>query len=178
MTNDPDLAKAVNRNVFPGSQGGPLMHIIAAKAVAFGEALRPEFKTYCAQIVKNAKALAAALQQRGYRLVSGGTDNHLMLIDLRARDAALTGSDAEKSLEAAGIIANKNGIPNDPRPPKVTSGLRLGTPALTTRGLKENDIAKVADFLDRAIVSKSDSAALAKIRQEVAEFCKAFPMPH
>jgi glycine hydroxymethyltransferase len=178
MTNDPDLAKAVNRSVFPGSQGGPLMHIVAAKAVAFGEALRPEFKTYCAQIVKNAKALAAALQQRGYRLVSGGTDNHLMLIDLRARDAALTGSDAEKSLEAAGIIANKNGIPNDPRPPKVTSGLRLGTPALTTRGLKENDIAKVADFLDRAIVSKSDSAALAKIRQEVAEFCKAFPMPH
>jgi glycine hydroxymethyltransferase len=178
MTNDPDLAKAINRSVFPGSQGGPLMHIIAAKAVAFGEALRPEFKTYCGQIVKNAKALAAALQQRGYRLVSGGTDNHLMLIDLRARDAALTGSDAEKSLEAAGIIANKNGVPNDPRPPKVTSGLRLGTPALTTRGLKENDIVKVADFLDRAIVSKSDSAALAKIRQEVAEFCKAFPMPH
>ncbi|MGA2440982.1 MAG: serine hydroxymethyltransferase [Tepidisphaeraceae bacterium] len=178
MSNDPDLAKSVNRSVFPGSQGGPLMHIIAAKAVAFGEALRPEFKTYCAQIVKNAKALAAALQKHGYRLVSGGTDNHLMLIDLRARDAALTGSDAEKSLEAAGIIANKNGVPNDPRPPKVTSGLRLGTPALTTRGLKENDIAKVADFLDRAIVSKSDSAALAKIRQEVAEFCKAFPMPH
>ena len=178
MTNDPDLAKAINRSVFPGSQGGPLMHIIAAKAVAFGEALRPEFKTYCGQIVKNAKALAAALQKHGYRLVSGGTDNHLMLIDLRARDAALTGSDAEKSLEAAGIIANKNGVPNDPRPPKVTSGLRLGTPALTTRGLKENDIAKVADFLDRAIVSKSDSAALAKIRQEVAEFCKAFPMPH
>jgi len=178
MTNEPELAKAINRSVFPGSQGGPLMHIIAAKAVAFGEALRPEFKTYCGQIVKNAKALAAALQQRGYRLVSGGTDNHLMLIDLRARDAALTGSDAEKSLEAAGIIANKNGVPNDPRPPKVTSGLRLGTPALTTRGLKENDIAKVADFLDRAIVSKSDSAALAKIRQEVAEFCKAFPMPH
>jgi glycine hydroxymethyltransferase len=178
MTNDPELAKAVNRSVFPGSQGGPLMHIIAAKAVAFGEALRPDFKTYCIQIVKNAKALATALQKRGYRLVSGGTDNHLMLIDLRARDAALTGSDAEKSLEAAGIIANKNGIPNDPRPPKVTSGLRLGTPALTTRGLKESDIAKVANFLDRAIVSKSDSAALAKIRQEVAEFCKAFPMPH
>ncbi|MGD0390918.1 MAG: serine hydroxymethyltransferase, partial [Tepidisphaeraceae bacterium] len=178
LTNDPDLAKAINRSVFPGSQGGPLMHIIAAKAVAFGEALRPEFKTYCGQIVKNAKALAAALQKHGYRLVSGGTDNHLMLIDLRARDAALTGSDAEKSLEAAGIIANKNGVPNDPRPPKVTSGLRLGTPALTTRGLKEADIAKVADFLDRAIVSKSDSAALAKIRQEVAEFCKAFPMPH
>lgn len=178
MTNDPELAKAINRSVFPGSQGGPLMHIIAAKAVAFGEALRPEFKTYCGQIVKNAKALAAGLQQRGYRLVSGGTDNHLMLVDLRARDRALTGSDAEKALEAAGIIANKNGVPNDPRPPKVTSGLRLGTPALTTRGLKENDIAKVADFFDRALTSKDDSAALAKIRQEVAQFCKAFPMPH
>jgi glycine hydroxymethyltransferase len=178
LTNDPELAKAINRSVFPGTQGGPLMHIIAAKAVAFGEALRPEFKTYCGQIVKNAKAFAAALQQRGYRLVSGGTDNHLMLIDLRARDESLTGSDAEKSLEAAGIIANKNGIPNDPRPPKVTSGLRLGTPALTTRGLKEADFSTVADFLDRAIVSKADSAALEKIRLEVAEFCKKFPMPH
>jgi len=177
LTNDAELAKAINRSVFPGSQGGPLMHIIAAKAVAFGEALRPEFKTYAAQIVKNAKALAAALQQRGYRIVSGGTDNHLMLIDLRAKSESLTGSDAEKSLEAAGIIANKNGIPNDPRPPKITSGLRLGTPALTTRGLKEPDIAPVADFVDRAIVSKSDTAALAKIRQEVAEFCKKFPMP-
>jgi len=177
LTNDAELAKAINRSVFPGSQGGPLMHIIAAKAVAFGEALRPEFKTYAAQIVKNAKALAAALQQRGYRIVSGGTDNHLMLIDLRAKSESLTGSDAEKSLEAAGIIANKNGIPNDPRPPKITSGLRLGTPALTTRGLKEPDIAPVADFIDRAIVSKSDTAALAKIRQEVAEFCKKFPMP-
>jgi glycine hydroxymethyltransferase len=178
MTNDPELAKAINRSVFPGSQGGPLMHIIAAKAVAFGEALGPEFKTYCGQIVKNAKALAAALQQRGYRLVSGGTDNHLMLIDLRARNESLTGSDAEKSLEAAGIIANKNGVPNDTRPPKITSGLRLGTPALTTRGLKEADLAKVADFVDRAILSKDDSAALGKIRQEVAEFCKGFPMPH
>ncbi|HEX4055469.1 MAG TPA: serine hydroxymethyltransferase [Tepidisphaeraceae bacterium] len=178
MTNDPELAKAINRSVFPGSQGGPLMHIIAAKAVAFGEALRPEFKTYCGQIVKNAKALAAGLQQRGYRLVSGGTDNHLMLVDLRARNQALTGSDAEKALEAAGIIANKNGVPNDPRPPKITSGLRLGTPALTTRGLKENDIAKVADFFDRAIVGKDDPAALAKIRQEVAQFCKGFPLPH
>jgi glycine hydroxymethyltransferase len=146
--------------------------------VAFGEALRPEFKTYCGQIVKNAKALAEALKQRGYRLVSGGTDNHLMLIDLRARNESLTGSDAEKSLEAAGIIANKNGVPNDPRPPKITSGLRLGTPALTTRGLKEADIVKVADFVDRAILSKDDSAAIAKIRREVAEFCKGFPMPH
>jgi glycine hydroxymethyltransferase len=178
LTNDEELAKSINRSVFPGSQGGPLMHIIAAKAVAFGEALRPDFKTYATQIIKNAKALATALQQRGYRLVSGGTDNHLMLVDLRARNESFTGADAEKALEAAGIITNKNGIPNDPRPPKVTSGLRLGTPALTTRGLKESDLIKVADFLDRAILAKDDPAQLAKIRTEVADFCKAFPMPH
>jgi glycine hydroxymethyltransferase len=178
LTNDEELAKSINRSVFPGSQGGPLMHIIAAKAVAFGEDLRPEFKTYCAQIVKNAKALAAALQQRGYRLVSGGTDNHLMLIDLRPRSADLTGVDAAHTLEAAGIIANHNAIPNDPRPPRVTSGLRLGTPALTTRGLKENDIAQVADFLDRALLARDNPSTLGKIREEVAEFCKRFPMPH
>jgi glycine hydroxymethyltransferase len=178
LTNDAELAKAVNRSVFPGSQGGPLMHIVAAKAVAFGEVLKPEFKTYSQQIVKNARALAAALQAKGFRLQSGGTDNHLMLVDLRARNAAYTGADAEKALEAAGIIANKNAIHNDPRPPKVTSGIRLGTPALTTRGLKERDMTTVADFIDRAIASKDDAAAVAKIRAEVAEFCKGFPMPH
>jgi glycine hydroxymethyltransferase len=178
LTNDEEMAKAINRNVFPGTQGGPLMHIIAAKAVAFGEALKPEFKTYCGQIVKNAKALAAALQNKGYRLTSGGTDNHLMLVDLRARQESLTGADAEKALEAAGIIANKNGIPFDPRPPKVTSGLRLGTPAVTTRGLKEGDVGVVADFLDRAILAKDDEGKLSQIRAEVAEFCKKFPMPH
>jgi glycine hydroxymethyltransferase len=124
LTNDDDLNKAINRSVFPGTQGGPLMHIIAAKAVAFGENLKPEFKQYAGQIVKNAKALATALTAKGYRLVSGGTDNHLMLVDLRARSADLTGADVEKALEAAGIISNKNGIPNDPRPPTVTSGLR------------------------------------------------------
>src|SRR5207237_1635917 len=139
LTNDEQLNKDIHRSVFPGSQGGPLMHSLAAQAVAFGEDLKPEFKQYAQQVVKNAKALAAALQQAGYRLQSGGTDNHLMLVDLRARSADLTGSDAEKALEAAGIIANKNGIPNDPRPPKVTSGIRLGTPATTTRGLKETD---------------------------------------
>jgi glycine hydroxymethyltransferase len=178
LTNDDELNKNINRSVFPGSQGGPLMHIIAAKAVAFGEDLRPEFKTYSRQIVKNAKALADALTARKYRLVSGGTDNHLMLVDLRARDAELTGSETEKALEAAGIISNKNGIPNDPRPPMVTSGLRLGTPAITTRGLKENDMTTVADFIDRAVAARTDSGALAKIRGEVAEFCKRFPMPH
>jgi glycine hydroxymethyltransferase len=178
LCNDEELAKAINRSVFPGSQGGPLMHIIAAKAVAFGEDLKPEFKTYSEQIVKNARALAIALAAKGYRLVSGGTDNHLMLVDLRPRSANLTGAEAEKALEAAGIIANKNGIPNDPRPPVQTSGVRLGTPATTTRGLEENDMATVADFLDRALGSKDDASTLAKIRGEVAEFCKAFPMPH
>src|SRR5947207_11579782 len=122
------------------------MHIIAAKAVAFGEAVRPEFKAYAQQIVKNARALAAALQKKGYRLQSGGTDNHLMLVDLRTRNADFTGADAEKALELAGIITNKNAILNDPRPPKITSGLRLGTPAVTTRGLKEKDLETVAEF--------------------------------
>jgi glycine hydroxymethyltransferase len=178
MTNDDELAKAINRSVFPGSQGGPLMHIIAAKAVAFGEALRPEFKTYAQQIVKNAKALADALMKKGYRLQSGGTDNHLMLVDLRARNEAYTGADAEKALEQAGIIANKNAIYNDPRPPKITSGIRLGTPALTTRGLKEAEMATVADFIDRARAAKDDAATLAKIRAEVADFAARFPMPH
>jgi glycine hydroxymethyltransferase len=178
MTNDDDLIKAINRSVFPGSQGGPLMHIIAAKAVAFGEDLRPEFKTYARQIIKNAQSLATSLTQKGYRLVSGGTDNHLMLVDLRARDEQLTGADGEKALEAAGIISNKNGIPNDPRPPKVTSGIRLGTPALTTRGLKESDMATVAGFIDRALIGREDAAALIKLRSEVAEFAGKFPMPH
>src|SRR5439155_6407773 len=178
LTNDEELNKALNRSVFPGSQGGPLMHIVAAKAVAFGEALRPEFKGYAQQIVKNAKALADALAKRGYRLQSGGTDNHLMLVDLRARNAAFTGADAEKALEAAGMITNKNAIYNDPRPPKVTSGLRLGTPAITTRGLKENDMQAVADFLDRAMLGKDDPQTLAKIKSEVADFCRKFPLFH
>jgi glycine hydroxymethyltransferase len=178
VTNDEELAKKINTRVFPGTQGGPLMHIIAAKAVAFGEDLQPEFKTYAGQIVKNAKSLANALVKKGYRLQSGGTDNHLMLVDLRARNADFTGADAEKALEAAGIICNKNAILNDPRPPKVTSGVRLGTPALTTRGLKELDLETVADFIDRALLSKDDAAGLAKIRGKVAEFCKKFPMPH
>jgi glycine hydroxymethyltransferase len=178
LTNDDELAKAINRAVFPGGQGGPLMHIIAAKAVAFGEDLKPEFKTYAHQIVKNAKALADGLMSKGYRLVSGGTDNHLMLVDLRAVNADLTGIEVAQALEKAGIISNYNGVPNDPRPPRVTSGIRLGTPALTTRGLKENDMKQVADFIDRAVKSKSDEAALAKIRDEVKSFASKFPMPH
>jgi glycine hydroxymethyltransferase len=178
LTNDDDLAKAINRSVFPGTQGGPLMHIIAAKAVAFGEDLKPEFKTYSQQVVKNAKALANGLIAKGYRIVSGGTDNHLMLVDLRPISTELTGIEVAVALEKAGMIANYNGVPNDPRPPRVTSGIRLGTPALTTRGLKEKDIEQVATFIDRAVKNKSDDAKLAEIRREVAEFCKRFPMPH
>lgn len=154
------------------------MHIIAAKALAFGEALQPSFKTYCQQVVKNAQALAADLQSRGYRLCSGGTDNHLMLVDLRPRDAELTGADAEKWLETAGIICNKNGIPNDPRSPVLTSGLRLGTPALTTRGLGEGDMKRVGEWLDRVMGSKGDAATCAKVREEIRGFCQAFPLPH
>jgi glycine hydroxymethyltransferase len=178
LTNDPEIAQKIDKAVFPGMQGGPLMHIIAAKAVAFGEDLKPEFKTYAQQIVKNAKALAAALQSHGYRIVSGGTDNHLMLVDLRAKNENFTGADAAVALEKAGIITNFNGIPKDPRPARQTSGIRLGTPALTTRGLKEADMKTVASFIDRALLAKDDAAALTKIREEVATFTTRFPMPH
>ena len=178
LTNDEVLAKQINRAVFPGLQGGPLMHVIAAKAVAFGEALRPEFQTYIKQVVLNAKALAAALTKRGYRLVSGGTDNHLMLVDLRPVNPDLTGIVVATVLEKAGIIANCNGIPNDPRPPRITSGIRLGTPAITTRGLKEADMETVADFIHRAVLSRNDEAGLAGIACEVAALCARFPMPH
>jgi glycine hydroxymethyltransferase len=178
LSNDEEIATKIDRKVFPGSQGGPLMHVIAGKAVAFGEALQPSFKTYSQQVVANARALAAAMQGHGYRLCTGGTDNHLMLVDLRPRDPNLTGADAEKWLEAAGIIVNKNGIPNDPRPPMVTSGLRLGTPALTTRGLKEAEMKLVAGWLDRVMVGKGDAAVTAAVREEIRDFCGRFPLPH
>jgi glycine hydroxymethyltransferase len=178
LTNDEEIAKKVDRKVFPGSQGGPLMHVIGAKAIAFGEALKPEFKTYCQQVVKNAQALAAGLVKRGYRLCSGGTDNHLMLVDLRARSADLTGADAEKWLEKAGIIVNKNGIPNDPRSPMITSGLRLGTPALTSRGLKEAEMELVAAWIDRVLGSSGDAATMTAVRGEIRAFCGKFPLFH
>ena len=178
LSNDEEIAKKVDRKVFPGSQGGPLMHVIAAKAVAFGEALAPEFKTYSRQVVDNASALATALAERGYRLCSGGTDNHLMLVDLRGRNEDLTGADAEGWLESAGIIVNKNGIPNDPRPPMVTSGLRLGTPALTTRGFKQEQMAQVAELLDRVMVSQGDPDETAAVKADVETMCSSFPMPH
>ncbi len=178
LTNNEEIAKKIDKAVFPGMQGGPLMHVIAGKAVCFGEALKPEFKEYAKQVVKNAQALAKGLMAAGYRLSSGGTDNHLMLVDLRAKDAELTGADAEKWLETAGIITNKNGIPQDPRPPKFTSGLRLGTPALTTRGMKEDQMRQVADLIDRVLSNKGDRRECDEVREEVVDLCGQFPMPH
>ncbi len=182
LTNEEDLAKKYDRALFPGIQGGPLMHVIAAKAVAFGEALRPEFKTYSQQVVKNAQALAQALTQRGFRITSHGTDNHLMLVDLRTKSADLIGADAEKWLEQAGLICNKNGIPQDPRPPKQTSGIRLGTPATTTRGFKEPQMLQIAAFIDRVLSSglngpEALASEAAKVREEVRYVCEQFPLP-
>ncbi len=176
LTSDDELIKKINRAVFPGTQGGPLMHVIAAKAIAFGEALRPEFKTYARNVVDNAKALATSLTQHGYRITSGGTDNHLMLVDLRAKSADLTGADAEVWLGKAGIVCNKNGVPDDPRPPKVTSGIRLGTPAVTTRGLGRSEMALLAGWIDRALTSRGDEAALAGVKREVRSLCERFPL--
>jgi len=178
MTNDEELATKINKAIFPGTQGGPLMHVIAGKAVCFGEALKPQFKQYAKQVVDNAKKLAGELTARGFGLCSGGTDNHLMLIDLRKTDEELTGKDAANWLEEAGIIVNKNGVPDDTRSPFVTSGVRLGTPALTTRGLKEDDMVVVAELIDRAIQSKGDKDALNAVRSDVVDLCKQFPMPH
>lgn len=169
-----EFAKKVNSNIFPGIQGGPLMHVIAAKAVAFKEALAPEFKAYAAQVVKNAQALAAGLNSHGFNLVSGGTDNHLMLVDLSGSE--LTGKVAEETLEKAGITVNKNAVPFDTRSPFVTSGFRIGTPATTTRGLKEAEMGQVAGWIARALAAVGKEAELAVIRQEVKELCSKFPL--
>jgi glycine hydroxymethyltransferase len=166
--------KAVNSSVFPGNQGGPLMHVIAAKAVAFGEALRPEFATYQRRIVANAKALADGLMRRGLALCSGGTDNHLMLVDLRGSE--LTGKVAEETLDKAHITVNKNTVPNDPRSPFVTSGVRIGTPAVTTRGMGEAEMDVVADLIVRALGAVGDDARLASIAAEVRDLCGRFPI--
>ncbi len=176
LTDDEEVAKLVDRKVFPGSQGGPLMHVIAAKAIAFGEALDPSFKEYAGNVVSNAGAMANALVEKGYRLCSGGTDNHLMLVDLQPRDAELTGADAEQWLEAAGIITNKNGIPNDPRPPMVTSGLRLGTAAVTTRGLDAAAMVEVVDLLDRVMGSQGDESECKAVRDDVRSICERYPL--
>ena len=168
-----DLGPAINKSVFPGTQGGPLEHVIAAKAVAFGEALRPEFKKYAKQVVENAKVLAEALVERGLAIVSGGTDTHLMLVDLRPKN--LTGKAAEKILDQAGITVNKNTIPDDPQSPFVTSGIRLGTPALTTRGMGKAEMKKVAQLIDR-VITTPDEATVAKVKGEVGELSSLFPL--
>ena len=168
------LAAAVDRAVFPGQQGGPLVHIVAAKAVALGEALRPEFKIYAAQIVANAKVLAAALKEAGFRIVSGGTDNHLMLVDVFEK--GILGSEAEVALGKAGITVNKNAIPYDINPPLKPSGIRIGTPALTTRGMKEPEMRQIAIWITKALEQRNDDAALERIRKEVAELANRFPL--
>ncbi|MTJ93642.1 MAG: serine hydroxymethyltransferase [Desulfovibrio sp.] len=169
-----DMGKTLNSQIFPGIQGGPLMHVIAAKAVAFGEALRPAFKSYQQRVVTNAAVLAKFLMDAGYELVSGGTDNHLMLVDLTNKD--ITGKDAEHALDLAGITVNKNTVPFETRSPFVTSGVRLGTAALTTRGMKEDDMRTVGAFIAEAIEKRNDEAALAKISKNVEEFARQFPL--
>jgi glycine hydroxymethyltransferase len=168
-------AAAIDRAVFPGSQGGPLEHVIAAKAVAFGEALQPEFKEYAQRIVANARTLAASMAGHGFRLVSGGTDNHLMLVDLRAWDPDLTGKVAQETLDRAGITLNRNTIPEDPRSAFVTSGLRLGTAAVTTAGMNEPEMGEITDLIVTALKAIGDDAALAGVRAEVNALCAKFP---
>lgn len=171
-----EFAKAIDRAVFPGVQGGPHDHINAAKAVAFGEALKPSFKKYSAQVIKNSKALASALQRRGYRIISGGTDNHLMLVDLFG-SKGITGKEAEHALEMVGISINKNMIPFDPRKPLDPSGIRLGTPAITTRGAKEKHMDEIAEFIDNALMNKDNETKLKDLGKKVKKFSLQFPVP-
>ncbi len=168
------MSEVVDSIVMPGVQGGPLMHVIAAKAVAFGEALTDNFDKYITQVMKNAKALAKAFVEKDFQLVSNGTDNHLMLIDLRNK--GLSGKDAEIALDEAGITINKNAVPNDDKPPLITSGIRVGTPAMTTRGLKENDMQTIADFIEKVILNYQNKEKLAEIRKDVTNFTNNFPL--
>lgn len=174
LTNNEEIAKKIDKAIFPGIQGGPLMHIITAKAVAFKEALSPEFKEYQKQVVKNAKAMADALVKGGLRIVSGGTDNHLMLVDLRPK--GVTGKLAEESLEKAGITCNKNAIPNDPEKPFITSGVRLGTPAITARGMKEDESVKIAEMIIKVLENVNDDEKIAEVRNEVLRLTEKFPL--
>jgi len=169
------IGKEIDRSVFPGQQGGPLVHIVAAKAVAFGEALRPEFKTYSAQVVANAKVLAAALKEAGFRIVSGGTDNHLMLVDVTP--LGVTGRDAEHLLDEIGITVNKNAIPFDKNPPNIASGIRVGTPATTSRGFREPEMRLIGETIVSAIVNRDDPSEQAKLAAQVHELCSRFPVP-
>lgn len=174
LTNNEEYAKKINKSIFPGLQGGPLMHVIAAKAVAFGEALKPEFREYAENIVKNAKAFAEGLKAEGFRLVSGGTDNHLILVDVRNKN--LTGKEAEKLLDNIGITCNKNTIPFDPASPFVTSGIRLGTPAATTRGFQEEDFKEVAAIMGLVLNNPTDFAKHAEAAKRVAALCAKYPL--
>jgi glycine hydroxymethyltransferase len=169
-----EITKKLNSLVFPGTQGGPLMHVIAAKAVAFLEALQPDFVDYQKQVVTNARAMAARLQARGFRIVSGGTDNHLFLLDLS--DKSVTGKDADAALGRAHITVNKNAVPNDPRPPAVTSGLRIGTPASTTRGFGVTEVTQVADWIADIIDANLSEASVATVREQVTALCRRFPV--
>jgi len=169
-------AQAIDKAVFPGSQGGPLEHAVAAKAVAFREALDPSFKAYAHQIVKNATTLAEELTKQGFRIVSGGTDNHLMVVDLRTFDADLTGKEAQLVLDEAGITLNKNTVPDDPRSPFVTSGVRIGTPAVTTQGMKEAEMADIASLIAEALRHRADASAVAAVKAKVAALCARFPV--
>jgi len=169
-----EFAKKIDSRIFPGLQGGPLMHVIAAKAVAFGEAMKPEFKTYQKQIVSNAGEMAAELAGKGYRIVSGGTDNHLMLVDLTSKN--ISGKKASDVLEEVNITVNKNLIPYDKQSPAVTSGIRIGTPAVTTRGMKESQMRQIADFIDQAVTVRDDAFAKSGIREQVKELAKQFPL--
>lgn len=170
------MGEIIDSWVMPGIQGGPLMHVIAAKAVAFGECLTENFNQYTIQVIKNAKALADALTSKGYNLVSGGTDNHLMLVDLQNKN--VTGKEAQNALDHANITCNKNAVPNDPKPPLVTSGIRLGSAALTTRGFKEDDFRQVAEFIDRVITNFNDEAVIKSVANDVHEFASKFPLYH
>ena len=169
-------AQVIDKAVFPGSQGGPLEHAVAAKAVAFREALDPSFREYAHQIVRNASALAAELTKHGFRIVSGGTDNHLMVVDLRTFDADCTGKEAQAVLDEAGITLNKNTVPDDPRSPFVTSGVRIGTPAVTTQGMKEPEMAEIASLIAEALRHRTDKAAVASVKSNVAALCGRFPV--
>ena len=168
------FAKKIDSRVFPGIQGGPLMHAVAAKAVAFGEAMKPSFKRYAAQVVKNAQALAAELVKRGYAVTTGGTDNHLMLVDLRSK--GVTGKDAAGALEDAGMILNKNGVPFDDAPPQVSSGIRLGSAGVSTRGMKEKQMRQIAEWMDTVIMGRADAKLKARVKRDVAKLCRKFPV--
>lgn len=177
LTNNEEIYKKINSTLFPGIQGGPLMHIIAAKAVCFNEDLQPSFKKYCAQIIANCKALAEALTKRGYKLITGGTDNHLILVDTYTTKG-LTGKEVEKLLDLVGITVNKNTIPNDQLPPMVTSGIRIGTAAITSRGFVESDMELVAEYIDEAIANKDDPSKLEEIHKKVIALTSRYPLPY